>query len=37
VGENRSEVNFERIERLAEREARDWTYLAGSASSAGRS
>jgi hypothetical protein len=27
VEENRAEVNFELIERLAEREERDWTYF----------
>ena len=27
VGENRAEVNFELVERLAEREERDWTYF----------
>jgi hypothetical protein len=25
--ENRAEVNFELVERLAEREERDWTYF----------
>jgi len=28
VDENRAEVNFELVERLAEREERDWTYFA---------
>ena len=27
VEENRSEVNFELVERLAEREEREWTYF----------
>jgi hypothetical protein len=27
VEENRAEVNFELVERLAEREERDWTYF----------
>jgi hypothetical protein len=27
VEENRAEVNFELVERLAEREQRDWTYF----------
>jgi hypothetical protein len=27
VEENRAEINFELVERLAEREERDWTYF----------
>ena len=35
--ENRAEVKFELVERLAEREERDWTYAAGFATSGRRS